>query len=36
MNIANYLIDQTDYDWGSMLSDWRSLLPEEFKQEDAA
>lgn len=30
MNIANYLIDQTDYDWGSMLSEWRSLLPEEF------
>jgi len=31
MNINDYLIDQNDLDWQSLLEEWRWLLPLQFK-----
>jgi hypothetical protein len=30
MNIHDYLIDQTDLDWQSLLEEWHWLLPRQF------
>jgi hypothetical protein len=31
MNIHDYLIDQTDLDWQSLLEEWHWLLPPQFR-----